>query len=217
MNARPWFITALMAVLFFAFISSAQAATPPCEPADVGGKGTRLIGASDPAIGKWAVYFCEVDRYTFVEVFAYVRAEDEKPLSWQAVVDALSSPKEWKLALTKHFSADHCKRRGETWFWTPEYKAICLKVAETVAAHRPRWTVVPNPAAADRSRPVYRVTNGVRGKTAVDGVRAQANARCWCNEIAVTDGTSTYCGADDIDEPLPKLQTLVTLCSKVTP
>lgn len=59
----------------------------------------------------------------------------------------------------------------------------------------PSYTVVPNTRALDLSRPVYPFTNGLRGTTAVSGVRAAAGSACDCAAKSV-EGSSLYCGVN---------------------
>ncbi len=109
----------------------------------------------------------------------------------------LSSDKEaaGKAAWQQHITGDCASP-------TEDMRVVCAELRErqgqllaSLAAPAETWVVSRNSLAADGSRPVYQVVNGVRQTTAIPGVRAAAGSPCDCS-VKFATGVSTYCGVN---------------------
>lgn len=204
MGARLPFWWLLAAVLLLLMTKHAGAQTPaPCEPREAGGAGTSLQWGLVPE-GAWAVWYCPRP-FDWEGRAIYARPGGILEVSIDTARDAIVNQAAWRDTITRHFSAQRCApiELG--------YEALCGVVFKALAAHRPPapvWRVTPNIAAADRSRPVYAVTDGVRATRALPTLRAKADAVCTCGVTVVQETANTYCAV--AGQPA----TQVALCSK---
>jgi hypothetical protein len=74
---------------------------------------------------------------------------------------------------------------------SPEMKAVGFAQLNAVQPPEVPWIVAKNGTSADR--PMYPVTNGVRGTTAIKGSRATVGASCACYALAIEEGKNSYC------------------------
>lgn len=187
----------LRAILFLLLLAAgAVHAQPSCVTKDVpGGTGSELVYDEDDAgmsygwvcgqkivqvWGAWSAF----DRQWGNRGLAMVRGGPAAVLAgWQQFVDPPQRDAQGNVVVPSNLR--------------PVYNRVRARLMEIRAANPEQWTVAPNPQASDKSRPVYPFADGVRGKTAVSGVRAAAGSPCDCERAKSVEGSSTYCSVNN--------------------
>lgn len=163
----------------------------------------------------------------------------ESTASWMTDFNAYYITSWWcqgKYAPTSKFYFGYRRRLPASWVQlvqaVPSAKLADLVAAESIYMNRtltdtenakgwaqlmatrppfPVWKVATN--GTTTTRPVYPVTNGVRGTTVVPNVRYIVGEPCACWQLAVDEtATSAYCPLSASPQPSPA--TRVTLCKQ---